>query len=322
VNVMHNNEVASMLSGEKREEKEDLVIQTVNPVAWDGTAVGKIDALYDFEQLSITKVWTTVKVRGAGVDVFVLDTGTADHPAFHHQGQFDQDVFVKGMHGVKDGTGHGTWVAAKICGTGVGLAPKARLHSYQVLDESGTGDSSYSTAALNAVLDHPAKYKVVNMSLGSFQRSAEQERVLAKLAAAGVIVVCAGGNFNSSQNFYPAASPHTMAVAAYDDQKGKAKFSNYGDYIDVSAPGVSCYSAYLNGTFRKMSGTSMASPIVAGVLTLGLSYLVNKGKSYNREKFLDVFFTSLLDLGPKGRDPYNGFGGLNALGFIQDLETL
>lgn len=314
-----NNDVVRKLSGEK--PVESLAMQSVHPIAWAGPALSEYGELYDFRMLDVVNLWRHYGVRGEGVDVFVIDSGAEDHPCLRHHKDIDKRSFVTGQDVVKDGTGHGTWVSSKIAGAGIGIAPKCRLHVYQSLDEGGTGSATFSVKALKAVYSVASPYKIVNMSLGSFTRSREQDAVLRELADQGTLVVCAAGNFGSSEPFFPAASDNTLAVAAYDGTSTRADFSNYGDYVDISAPGVGCYGAFLGGMFRKMSGTSMATPIVSGVLTLGLSLLARKKIVRRRDDVLQDFIGSLLDLGERGKDPLYGFGALNPWKFLEKLDA-
>jgi subtilisin len=202
---------------------------------------------------------------GAGVNVAVLDTGIDKS---HH------DLTVKGgtsyvkASSTSDDNGHGTHVAGTICamnnGIGVvGVAPNAVLFSVKVLDFRGSGTlsavaSGVDWARLNGM-------KVANMSLGSSSDSVTLSTACTNAANAGVLLVAAAGNDGPGKTSFPAAYPNVVAVGATDSSDVIAHFSNTGEYVDISAPGVEIYSCYKGNLYRVFSGTSMASPHVAGL---------------------------------------------------------
>jgi subtilisin family serine protease len=191
----------------------------------------------------------------------------------------------------------------------------------RTLDDSGTGSSKSAADALKWVLDN-GNIHLVNMSLGSYTASADEERVLKQLEMAGVLVVCAAGNANTSEPFYPACYDSVLAVAAIDQQSHRANFSNYGPHLAISAPGVDCYSTYLSGQYRKLSGTSMATPIVTGLLALGMSYVLIKNPAMDKKALRQKVMTTLLESAKKlGDRVYFGAGGIDALSFINDLAV-
>jgi subtilisin family serine protease len=165
---------------------------------------------------------------------------------------------------------------------------------------------------------------LVNISFGSPFFSQEQKDLIAKLTKQGVIVVAASGNFASDTPFYPGSYPEVLTVSATDKTNKTASFSNFGGQIDIVAPGVGCYSTFLNGEFRCMSGTSMAAPIVTGLLALGVSFLKMVKHLYDRKEIASRVISALeqtaKDLGPVGKDPYTGFGLINGLEFMERLS--
>jgi len=295
---------------------------------WAGTPEAKPtmnkDTLWDFTACGIPYVWTHYGVRGEGVNVFILDTGIDTyHPAFLHHKNISSKSFVTGISSTQDGSGHGTWVAGKIGGAGVGIAPNCNLRMLRVLDDSGTGKSEFTTKALEWILRQDEFPHVINMSLGGAKRNAKQEKLLWQLYRKGATIIVASGNDGDNDKFYPAAYAGVLAVGAVDKQKTRATFSNYGANIAVCAPGVACYSSIPSGGFRLLQGTSMASPTVAGLVTLGMSYALRKGHKPSEE--LRSCITSCLeasaeDLGDKGKDPFYGFGCIDGKGFFAKLE--
>jgi len=211
-----------------------------------------------------------------GVQVAVLDSGIdASHPDLDVVADVD---FVAMSGGTAapgaDPNGHGTHCAgtigAALDGDGVaGVAPGVGLHAVRVLDAAGAGYWTDIIAGLEYVLETP-EIKVVNLSLGGPRAPGPDpmEDAIQRLEDAGVTVVIAAGNeTQDTDNVAPAGFGLGMVVSAYDaagGDNGYAYFSNYGDEVDVAAPGVDVVSTYPGGTYVEMSGTSMAAPLVAG----------------------------------------------------------
>jgi len=310
---------------------EDMQIVSLrNQLLWKNqpeTKPNLTDTLWDFTACNLPYLWTHYGCRGENVNVFVLDTGIDRyHPAFMHcNGRLTAKSFVTGITSPIDGCGHGTWVTGKLCGQGVGLAPMCNLWSLKCLDDSGTGRIEFTNKALEWILRQDRFPHVINMSLGSPKKNIRQEKLLWQLYKKGSCIVVAAGNDGDDDKFYPASYSGVLAVSAVDRQRTRAEFSNYNGNIAVCAPGVACYSTYTGGGFRQLQGTSMASPTVAGLLTLGWSYLLRKGFPANgdtRNQIISALETSADDLGDTGRDPYYGFGCIDGKGFFQKLANL
>jgi len=221
-------------------------------------------------------------------DIAILDTGIYPHS--------DLNVYVKKdfitRYFPTDRNGHGTHVAgiaaAKDNSDGVvGVAPGARLWNLKVLDNSGSGSISALVSAIDYVTSYSSQIEVVNLSLGCECTSTALNNAITKAVNAGVtFVVAAGNSGKDAKTFSPANHPNVIAVSAIADTDGKcggvgsstsygkddsfASFSNYGDTVDMAAPGVSIYSTY-KSSYATLSGTSMASPHVAGAAALYMS---------------------------------------------------
>lgn len=285
------------------------------------------DTLWDFTACGLPYVWSHYGVRGEGVNVFVLDTGIDFyHSVFAHcQDRLIAKSFVSGADPLQDGCGHGTWVSGKIVGSGVGLAPACNLISLRVLDDSGTGKTQFTNNALEWILKQDRFPHVINMSLGGAKKNPKQEKLLWQLYKMGACIVVAAGNDGDDDRFYPADYSGVLAIGAVDKNQSKADFSNFGAKIAVCAPGVACYSASPGNGFRRLQGTSMSSPTVAGLLALGLSYAIAKGCREGmglRDQIVAALESSSLDLGEKGRDPYYGFGCIDGRGFFAKLDQI
>jgi subtilisin family serine protease len=306
------------------DKNKDMGLTSINPI-WSGPPEGKMQAdsmgsiLWDFDKLKIPKLWTNYGVFGQGVNVSLIDSGIqTSHHLFAHS-QVKALSFMHNDSSPEDGNGHGTWCCGKIGANGVGIAPKCRMHSLRTLDDGGSGYNFWTTNALKWVNQQPDPH-IVNMSLGSFSSSTEQATICKELYDKGCIIVAAAGNENTIQKSYPAAYDGVLAVAATDSSENRAWFSNYGEHVALSAPGVSCYSTYPHNNFRKLQGTSMASPTVAGLLTLGMSYLLKKNPSIARSTMRDIIISSIqntaIDLGSAGKDYYYGYGGIHGENFM------
>lgn len=224
---------------------------------------------------------------GDGVTVAVLDTGVdAGHP------DLPDDLVAVSLvqgEGPEDGNGHGTHVAGTVCGQpadgpAYGVAPAVSLLSGKVLASSGSGREADVLAGIDLAVDRGAR--VVSMSLGSLPVPGESysrvfEDVAADLLAdgPGVVLVAAAGNESERSRGRvaplgrPASSPSVLAVAALDRSLAVAGFSNAASgadagQVDVAGPGTEVLSSWLAGQRRELSGTSMATPHVSGVLTL------------------------------------------------------
>ena len=210
--------------------------------------------------LSRTYMYTR---NGTGVTAYIIDTGLqANHPDF---GGRAQNVFdALGGNGA-DCHGHGTHVAGTIGGTTWGVAKGVALRGVRVLGCTGSGSTSGIIRALDWVRVNAVRPAVANMSLGG-GRSTSLNNATANLANSGVFVAVAAGNENQNAcNVSPASTPAAYTTAASDRTDLKASFSNWGSCVDGYAPGVAIKSAWLSSGTRTISGTSMASPHVAGV---------------------------------------------------------
>ncbi|WP_223881394.1 S8 family serine peptidase [Nesterenkonia ebinurensis] len=223
---------------------------------------------------------------GAGVRVAVLDTGfDADHPDFATRSVVAES-FVDG-EGPADAHGHGTHCIGTACGPwrpetgpGYGVASEAEIYSGKVLGDDGSGSDTSILAGIDWALQHDCQ--IISMSLGADVPEVHPPYVAAgrrALESGSLIIAAAGNNAQRSAGDYgfvgaPANSPHIMAVAAVDAQLRTADFSarslpEEGGEVNLAAPGVEVHSAWPGAErHRSISGTSMATPHVAGIAAL------------------------------------------------------
>lgn len=218
--------------------------------------------------------------KGAGVTVAVIDTGIdIDHPdiAANYKGGKN---FVNTRKSPDDDNGHGTHVAGIIAGLDntqgiIGVAPKAGLVAVKVLNSTGSGTWSAILAGIDWVKANKDKYggiKVANMSFGGYGAYESLHTAIQNLASAGIVITAAAGNdYTNAASFIPGSYDELLCVSALTQGDYFAYYSNYGSVVDVIAPGTNVYSTYKGGGYATMSGTSMASPHVAGAAALYIS---------------------------------------------------
>jgi subtilisin family serine protease len=210
--------------------------------------------------------------RGDGVIIFVVDTGITNHAEFGDRLLPGYDG-VGDEYGSTDCHGHGTHVASTSAGSDHGVADDALLVAVRVLDCGGGASTMGVLAGLNWVASYnlAGQRGVVNMSLGGVASESLDDAV-ADLVNRGIVVAVAAGNeAQAACNVSPAREPSAITVGATDSNDYRAWFSNFGDCVDIFAPGVDIIGAALGSGTDTMSGTSMASPHVAGAAALVLS---------------------------------------------------
>jgi len=212
---------------------------------------------------------------GSGVKVYILDTGILfGHTDFGGRAIRGYDAFTDGQNG-NDCNGHGTHVASTAGGTTYGVAKSATLVAVRVLDCGGSGSWSGVVGGMDWVAANAGGTGVANMSLGGGSNATVDDAV-GRMFAKGVAVIVAAGNGNmggkeqDACNYSPARAPNAYTVGATTSSDSKTSWSNFGNCVNIFAPGASITAAWYTGTsdIRTISGTSMASPHVAGVAAL------------------------------------------------------
>ena len=252
-----------------------------------------------------------LKARGVNTEIIVavVDTG-ADHTHPFLTGRMisGYDV-VEDDATPQDGHGHGTHVS----GTVVDCTPdlNIKIMPVRVLDNRGSGSDSVVGLGIQYAVDNGAN--VINMSLGSFGHSEYIDSQIKYAVSKNVIVVVAAGNDNQDTKYYcPAGDTECITVAAVDRSKSKASFSNYGEAVDIAAPGVDIKSCIPDGKYASWAGTSMACPHVAAAAAL----LLYENRSQTPAQIEKKLRDAAADLGNSGWDRYYGAGFLNMENFI------
>lgn len=285
---------------------------------------------YNMEKINVKNIWRCI--QGSGIVVAVVDSGVdLDHPDLQAN-IVTGKTFVSGTSSPDDDNGHGSHVAGVVAGVGnnggiIGVAPRAKIMPVKVLDYGGSGTTFGAAEGIRWAADHGAR--IINMSWGGVGYSSTLVDAIRYAAdSRGALLVASGGNcgdesyyfngcFYEDQPVYPAALSSVMAVASTDENDNQSSFSNQGDYIDIAAPGSNIYSTYQAGGYKEMSGTSMASPHVAGLAALIWSQDTSLTSSQVRTKIK----STAKDLGASGWDDKFGYGRINATAAVGLLQT-
>jgi subtilisin family serine protease len=259
-------------------------IEQDQPVSASTTQTGATWGLDRIDQASLPLSTTfSYTSTGLGVNAYIVDTGIRlTHSQLVGRVSSGYDAITAGGN-ASDCNGHGTHVAGTVGGTTHGVAKAANLIAVRVLDCAGSGSWAGVIAGVDWVANNHVKPAVANLSLGG-GASTTVDAAVANAVAKGVTMVVAAGNGNqggkaqNACNYSPAREPSAITVSATGSTDAKASYANYGSCVDIFAPGNSITSAWYTSDIATstISGTSMASPHVAGVAAL---YLQNNGSA-------------------------------------------
>lgn len=271
------------------------------------------------------------------VTVAVLDTGVdLEHPEL--QGRVIQRADFVDLRGMDtsafvgdvkdfddvpdDEVGHGTHVAGIIAGRGLrmdeGIAPECRILAVRVLATMKSGDRLVGAGivdninpAIKWAVDHGAD--IINMSLGIKHTGGglPHEDVIKYALAKNVAVVAASGNDGTPARYYPGALPGVIAVGASDESGQPARFSSFGAQITVMAPGVNILSSHARRGYAVASGTSQASPFVAGCIALLVSHARNQSRGLSTRDVVGILRNTSDRVDTRPRHRQAGYGLIN-----------
>ena len=270
-----------------------------------------VDWQDDMRVIGMPSAWG-ITTGSTDVVVAVLDTGyELTHEDLDAVPIVSRRNIRTGTNNVNDGYGHGTHVAGTIAsstnnGLGVAsMAPGVTIMPVKVLDANGHGYWSDFLDGVDWAVNHGAD--IINLSLGS-SLSADQvaawQPTFTAAWEAGTMVIAAAGNNNNNTLFYPASFANVLSVSATTNDDTKASFSSFGPAVDVSAPGVFVASTYRDNTYYAMSGTSMATPHVAGLAAL----IRSLHPEFTIAEVETAIKATAQDLGNPGWDKYFGHG--------------
>lgn len=238
---------------------------------------------------------------GKGQKVCICDTGKPDHYALIRQTRESKNFTSDDS--VNDGNGHSTHVAGII----TEIAPDAELYFAKVLSNSGSGSNTGVAQGIEWCIEQQAD--IINMSLGGSSPSPIIKRAIDKAVEDSIIIIAAAGNSGQSETDnrmgYPARYEETIAIGSINDRLRVSSFSSSGDEGDLVAPGERILSTWKNGNYIVLSGTSMATPFVAGTAALFLE------KYGNIQGVESIFESKSTDMIPAGFDRYSFWGHIN-----------
>ena len=272
---------------------------------------------WHISKIGVDAAWD--KSQGAGVTIAILDSGVeASHPDL-------AGSLVPGYNSYDNNTntadvcGHGTKVAGAAAAAAnnaagvAGVAGQAKIMPVRIayVDPTYGCYAYYSTIAsgITWAADHGAR--IVNVSYASLPASSAVVSAANYLKSKGGLMFASAGNYNRDEGFVPTDS--MISVSATDGSDNRASFSSYGNFVTLSAPGAGIYTTAPGGSYAAVNGTSFAAPVAAGVAAL----MMAANPSLSNSKIESLLYSSAVDLGTAGRDPYFGHGRVNAAAAVQ-----
>jgi thermitase len=271
---------------------------------------------YALQRISAVAGWTAFPnayPSSGGAKIAVIDSGIdTDHADLvGHIDTANSKCFgLLCLQGYQDDNGHGTHTAGTAAGatnngTGIaGVSFNSPIQVLKVCNIAGTCNTADVVSAINWARTHGAQ--VITMSLGG-GGTATMQTAVTQAYNAGVVIVAAAGNDGNATLNYPAAYAEVISVAATDSNDARASFSNANADVELAAPGVNVLATYNDGAYTTMSGTSMATPHVAGLAAL----LRSQNPSWTNVQVRNRMNACADDLGAAGRDPQFGYGRIN-----------
>ena len=271
---------------------------------------------------------------GQNVVVAVIDTGIAwDHKELKDV-CIDGENFDAESNTYYENHGHGTHVSGTIAGKTVGIAPKAKILAVKTMNSKGSGNPKQTIEGLKYIFNwrgkNNEKVDIVNMSLSIGSELElypdllkEYHRVIKDLVNNNIIVIVAAGNTGKEERRYPAFFDEVITVGAVDIKNRVARFSTRSDQVDVCQNGVNIVSVDYKSGYAKMSGTSMATPMVSGIAALIVSKYKSLFKKPMPESALyEMLKMNTIDVGIKGVDKDTGTGFCTLKPFTNILMTI
>ncbi|PIC62703.1 hypothetical protein CSV79_15605 [Sporosarcina sp. P13] len=268
------------------------------------------------QRLRPESFWTRANQQKKSIVVAVIDSGIAtNHEDLQGRIQPGGYNFHGNNTNIEDVNGHGTSVAGVLAAsysndkgiTGIAGPYNVKILPLKVTHITGTSYVSDSIKAIDYAIRKKAD--VINLSLGSNERSSVENAAIQRAIQAGISVVASAGNEAEEGNLinYPASYENVISVGATDSKNRRSTFSNYNSYISLVAPGTGVYTTGLSNSYKYMSGTSFSSPIVAGAAGL----IKSIRPDYTPQQIKQLLENTAIDLGVPGKDSHFGAGLLN-----------
>lgn len=277
-------------------------------VAPDGTTNDPL-ASYEWHltKIGAPTAWSTS--TGTGTIVAIIDTGVdGTHPDLAAQ-MVPGWNFIDNNSNASDPNGHGTAVAGTAAAAGnnaIGVASvawSARIMPVRIADATGYAYWSTIAQGVTWAADHGAKVANISYAVGS---SSTVQSAAQYMRGKGGVVVVSAGNTGTADTTAP--SDTMIIVSATDSTDTVTSWSTYGSFVDLAAPGYYIYTTMVGGGYGYWWGTSFSSPVVAGVAAL----VKSRRPDFSAAQTESTLFSSALDLGVAGKDPYYGYGRVNA----------
>lgn len=258
--------------------------------------------------------------NGSARKVCVIDTGYNDgHPDL----PMGQGIANNSQVGQwdNDGNGHGTHVAGTVAALAndegvVGVYPGVDVYTVKIFNDSGSW--TFASDLIQGIQQcKNAGSNVVNMSLGGGGSSTAEANAMQGFVDDGMMLVAAAGNDGNSSMSYPASYSSIISVAAVDSSESRASYSQYNSQVEIAGPGSAVNSTWPVNTYRSISGTSMATPHVAGVAALVWSFF----PQCTNEQIRSVLNNTAKDKGSAGRDNFYGYGIVQAKAAYDDINA-
>lgn len=280
--------------------------------SWNLARISTRDELSDQDPFALTYEYGYLPNPGNGVDIYVIDTGILiEHPDFEGRAKWGGAFCPACVE--KDGNGHGTHVAGTAAGKRSGVAKKANLIAVKVLGDDGSGSVASVISGLEYVYltgQSTHRASIATMSLGG-GNSPPIDYAVQQLIKSGIHCTVAAGNSNvDAKDTSPANTPEAITVGATDITDSRAFYSNFGPIVDVFAPGSNVTSTWNDGGYKTISGTSMATPAVAGLVAYFLNIIGETTSPADMSDYIKRLATkdALSDI-PDGTVNYLVFNG-------------
>lgn len=252
----------------------------------EGLDLWGLDRINDYTNILDDKYHN--QKTGNDVEVYVIDSGIeTSHLELNHNSIMLKD-FTKDKDMI-DYNGHGSHVAGIIGGLNFGVAKNTKIYGLKVFDDSGIGSTINIILAMYEVMKrclHKDKKCVVNMSLGGKYQQIYNDIINDMMLHNIIVVVAAGNSRQDACNYTPAAAYLAVTVGATNIKDERAHFSNFGNCVNIYAPGKKIYSSFKGDSYKYLSGTSMATPFVTGLV----SHLWSNNPTMNSFEIVDLLY--------------------------------
>ncbi|KAI1351437.1 oryzin precursor [Xylaria sp. FL0043] len=266
---------------------------------------------------------------GEGTCTYIIDSGIyVEHPEFEGRATWGPSFVANDAKPTVDENGHGTHVAGTAGSKTYGVAKKTNLIAVKVLNAAGSGPTSQIIAGIQWVVDdaksnNRLNRSVANLSLGALAIGNSTMSLAAGAAVEeGLFIAAAAGNSQTPVEFFsPAQYPTVCSIAATAQNDSRAYFSNYGNGIDLFAPGVGVISTYNNGSTAVLSGTSMSAPHIAGLAAYLLALGGDRDPIALCERMRELATKNIVtdSMSPNNMVAFNGVEETSLKGYLDHL---